>query len=166
MSENKDREMAGMALSERALDYGLNPKYYGDMDGPDSHARITGPCGDTVDIYLRIGDGVIDTAKFVTDGCLFSIAACNAASHLAIGKTIEQCRNIDQHIIIEHLNGLPDDHAHCALLAAKTLHKAVANYTAGKASSAAPANPAHKRTKPKNRYAGSSHGRMKGSATI
>lgn len=127
-SENATPETGGMFFSERTQDYGMNPAYYGDMDRPDGHARTTGPCGDTVDIYLRIREGKIEEAKFITDGCLYSIAACNAASYLATGKTLHQCLSIDQRTIIEHLNGLPDDHAHCALLAATTLHTAVNDY--------------------------------------
>ncbi|PKN60478.1 MAG: iron-sulfur cluster assembly scaffold protein [Deltaproteobacteria bacterium HGW-Deltaproteobacteria-11] len=126
-SENATQKSRGMFFSERTLDYGMNPAYYGDMDRPDGHARITGPCGDTVDIYLRIRKGKIEEAKFTTDGCLYSVAACNAAAHLATGKTLHQCLG-DQCSIIEHLNGLPDDHAHCALLAATTLNKAVNDY--------------------------------------
>ncbi|MDO9558974.1 MAG: iron-sulfur cluster assembly scaffold protein [Syntrophales bacterium] len=127
-SENATQKSRWMFFSERTLDYGMNPAYYGDMDRPDGHARITGFCKDTVDIYLRVREGKIEEAKFITDGCLYSLAACNAASHLAIGKTLHQCLSIDQRSIIEHLNGLPDDHAHCALLAAATLHKAVIDY--------------------------------------
>ncbi|MFH1079181.1 MAG: iron-sulfur cluster assembly scaffold protein [Pseudomonadota bacterium] len=128
-SENEARESGEVFFSDRMMDYGMNPAHFGDMNRPDSRARITGPCGDTVDIYLRIMEGKIEEVKFMTDGCMFSIAACNAASHLATGKTLQQCLGIDQRSIIEHLSGLPEDHVHCALLAATTLHKAVNDYT-------------------------------------
>jgi nitrogen fixation protein NifU and related proteins len=115
-------------FSEKTLEYGTNPKHHGDMDRPDGHARVTGPCGDTAEIYLRIQEAIIREAKFVTDGCMYSLAACNAAAHLAIGKTLHQCFSIDQRTILDHLKGLPDDHAHCALLAATTLYKAVSDH--------------------------------------
>lgn len=127
-NEKAAEKQEGMFFSERTLDYGTNPKHYGDMDRPDGHARVTGPCGDTAEIYLRIQEGKIREVKFVTDGCLYSLAACNAAAHLAIGKTLHQCFSIDQRSILDHLKGLPDDHAHCALLAATTLYKAVNDY--------------------------------------
>jgi nitrogen fixation protein NifU and related proteins len=127
-NEDKTQEKGKIFFSERTLDYGTNPKHYGDMDRPDGHARVTGPCGDTAEIYLRIQEGKIREAKFVTDGCMYSIAACNAAVLLAIGKTLHQCFSIDQRSILDYLKGLPDDHAHCALLAATTLYKAVNDY--------------------------------------
>jgi nitrogen fixation NifU-like protein len=161
-SERATPETGGMFFSERALDYAMNPAYYGDMDRPDGHARITGFCTDTVDIYLRIREGKIEEAKFITDGCLYSIAACNAASHLATGKTLHQCLSIDQRSIIEHLNGLPDDHAHCALLAATTLHKAVNDYVLkNKTPAATTSNPSKSLSKVRERHSRSSRQKIK-----
>ena len=40
-------------LSERVIDYGNSPRNYGELDNPDSYARITGPCGDTTEIFLK-----------------------------------------------------------------------------------------------------------------
>ena len=37
-------------LSERVFDYGSSPRNYGELENPDSYARITGPCGDTMEI--------------------------------------------------------------------------------------------------------------------
>ena len=118
----------GMAFSEKVLAYGTNPTHHGILDRPQGHARVTGPCGDTNELYLRIEGGKIRDARFVTDGCMYSLAACNAATKLAIGKTLHQCLSINQRSILEHLQGLPDDHAHCALLAATTLYQAVSDY--------------------------------------
>jgi nitrogen fixation NifU-like protein len=143
-----------MAISELTLDYGMNPSHFGDMEQPDGHACITGPCGDTVDMYLRIREGKIENVKFHTDGCIISIAACDAASRLAIGKSLQHCLDIDQRSIVDHLEGLPDDHAHCALLAAMTLHKAVSNHLADKTS---PVRLQHAPNKPPD--AGDGHAR-------
>ncbi len=137
MKESELQGMGGMFCSKRTMDYGMNPAYCGDMERPDAHARITGPCGDTVDIYLRIREEKIDEAKFITDGCLYSIAVCDAAARMAIGRSLRQCLDIDQRSIVEHLDGLPEDHAHCALLAATTLHKAVNDYVLKNKTSAA-----------------------------
>jgi nitrogen fixation NifU-like protein len=114
--------------SGKTLDYGTNPVHLGRMTKPDGHARITGPCGDTDEMFLRIRMGIIKDARFITDGCVFTKAACNAAAHLAVGKPIPQCLDIDQDAIIEHLEGLPANHAHCALLAATTLSEAIKSY--------------------------------------
>jgi len=115
-------------LSERVKDYGASPKHLGRMARPDGYARITGHCGDTDEIYLRVRIGKVEEATFITDGCLFSRAACNAAVHLAIGKALHECLVIDQESIMNHLGDLPASHAHCALLASETLSAAVRNY--------------------------------------
>jgi len=128
---NNDRILTihGAALpSGRILDYGTNPAHLGRMTKPDGHARATGPCGDTDEIFLRIRMDIIKDARFITDGCVFTKAACNAAAHLAIGKPIHQCLDIDQEAILGHLEGLPDHYAHCALLAATTLPAAIKSY--------------------------------------
>ena len=114
--------------SEKTLDYGTNPAHFGRMIRPDGYARVKGPCGDTDEIFLRIREGKIKEAKFITDGSLFAKAACNAVAHLAIGKALHQCLRIDQDSILKHLEGIPYSHIHCALLAATALSTAVRNY--------------------------------------
>ena len=47
-------EKVGSGFSEKGLEYGSNPKNYGTMENPDAYAKVTGPCGDTVEIFLRI----------------------------------------------------------------------------------------------------------------
>jgi len=47
---------------------------------------------------------------------------------LADGRTVREAMQITQEAILEYLGGLPDDHQHCALLAANTLHKALKAY--------------------------------------
>ena len=42
------------------LDHNKNPRNYGKMDNPDGFAHGNNPlCGDTIDIYLRITEGII-----------------------------------------------------------------------------------------------------------
>jgi nitrogen fixation NifU-like protein len=122
----------GKTFSEKAVDYGLNPRNCGVMENPDAFARVTGPCGDTVEIYLRFQNGRIDDIRYTTDGCMTSHAAVSAATVLARGKTVRECIRVNQSAILEHLGGLPEEDQHCALLAATTLHRALRNYAAGK----------------------------------
>ena len=44
------------------------------------------------------------------------------------GKAIRECLRINQGSILAHLEGMPKDHEHCALLAALTFHKALRNF--------------------------------------
>jgi len=52
-----------------AFERWLNISNMGDMDEPDGYACITGPCGDTIQIYLEIDKGQVKKASFQTDGC-------------------------------------------------------------------------------------------------
>jgi len=45
---------------------------------------------------------------------------------------VRDCLKISQSTILEHLGGMPDESKHCALLAAKTFHKALRQYAIGK----------------------------------
>jgi nitrogen fixation NifU-like protein len=47
---------------------------------------------------------------------------------MAEGRTVREGLRITQESVLEYLGGLPDDHKHCALLAANTLHKALKAY--------------------------------------
>ncbi|MBM4272510.1 MAG: iron-sulfur cluster assembly scaffold protein [Deltaproteobacteria bacterium] len=118
--------------TEKVLDYGMNRRNYGCMDKPDGYAKVTGPCGDTVEIFLRIRNGKIEDVRYTTDGCVPSHAAVSAATEMAKGKTLQGCLKVNQSSILEYLGGLPDESKHCALLAAITLHKALRNFVVQK----------------------------------
>jgi nitrogen fixation NifU-like protein len=49
-------------------------------------------------------------------------------TEMAKGKTVEEASRINPEIILKTLGGLPEDHVHCAALAANTLKKALENY--------------------------------------
>ena len=122
----------GNLYSERVIDYGTHPRNCGILDRPDGYAKFTGPCGDTVEIFLHVRDGRIRDIRYTTDGCMTSHAAVSAATEMARGKNLRECLKINQSSILDHLGGLPDDSSHCALLAAITLHKALRNFAVGK----------------------------------
>jgi nitrogen fixation protein NifU and related proteins len=119
-------------FSEKVIDYGTNPRNYGAMENPEGYAKITGPCGDTVEIFLRVKNGRIEDIRYTTDGCMTSHAAVSAATVMAKGKAPKDCIKINQSSILEHLGGMPEDAKHCALLAATTLHRSLRNFAVGK----------------------------------
>ena len=98
------------------------------MEKPEGFARYKGPCGDTMQVWLRIAEGRIQDASFMTDGCGSAIASGSAVAALAQGKTIEEAELVDQDAVLEFLGGLPDEDRHCALLAAKTLSRALSSF--------------------------------------
>jgi nitrogen fixation NifU-like protein len=118
--------------SEKTIDHFLNPRNLGEIPAPDGFGRVTGPCGDTMEIYLKVGDGRVINASFWTDGCGTTIASGSMVTELAKEKSILEARKITQDDVLDALGGLPEDSLHCALLAANTLKEAIKDYLAFK----------------------------------
>ena len=125
-------EDARETFSEEVVNRWLNPKNLGKIEDPDGVGRVTGPCGDTVEISLKVKDDRITKALFMTDGCGTTIAAGSMATDLATGKEIKEALKISQEVILDALGGLPEDSKHCALLASNTLKDAIKDYLAYK----------------------------------
>ncbi len=122
------REKARELYPEKVYVYGTNPQNYGAIDSPDGYAEKTDECGKYIKMSLRVKDGRVDNSRFIAEGCIFTVAACNAAAEMSKGKTIRECLKINRSSISEHLGGLPHDHSHCAFLAALLFQKALRNY--------------------------------------
>jgi nitrogen fixation NifU-like protein len=125
-------EDARKIYSEKVIKRWLNPRNLGKIRNPDGFAKIKGPCGDTMQISFKVTEGRLSKIKFKTDGCASSIAAGNMATELAQGKKIEEAAQISQQMILDALDGLPEESVHCALLASNTLKEAVKNYSESK----------------------------------
>ncbi len=95
---------------------------------PDGYGKKTGACGDTVEIFLMVRKNRIHSASFITDGCINTNACANTLVFLAEGKTIAQAWGITPEKVIDFLETLPEEHAHCAELAAGALYLALVNF--------------------------------------
>ncbi len=114
--------------SETAIDHIINPRNLGDMADASGFGRVTGPCGDTIEVWLKVKDGIVADATFLTDGCGTSVASGSMATKLAKGRSIPEVLKISQQDVLKALGGLPEESAHCALLAANTLKEAIKDY--------------------------------------
>ena len=116
--------------SEKVIDHAMNPRNLGAMQDFDGFARITGPCGDTMEVWLKVNNNTIIDINFMTDGCGTSIASGSMITELARRKNIGTAIKISQQDVLNALGGLPEESQHCALLAANTLKAAVRDYLA------------------------------------
>ncbi|MBN2026662.1 MAG: iron-sulfur cluster assembly scaffold protein [Actinobacteria bacterium] len=114
--------------SEAAIDHAMNPRNMGRLKDADGWARYTGPCGDTMEIWIRTSSDEIEEARFFTDGCGTSMASGSMVTELATGKSIDEALEIGQEDVLDALGGLPEENEHCALLAATTLKLAIGDY--------------------------------------
>jgi Mrp family chromosome partitioning ATPase len=111
-----------------ARQHAKDPHNMGALDKFNGHAKITGPCGDTMAFWIDVQNGKIEKLSFITDGCDPSLACGSITTCLAEGKTVEKAKAITQKSILDALGGLPEDHEHCALLAANSLKAACENF--------------------------------------
>jgi len=126
--ERKKHEEERKIYSERTLKEAYNPRNVGKLAEPSGSARVTGPCGDTMQIDIRVEAGRICDCKFITDGCGASIACGSVVTELAKGKRIEEALEITAKDVLKLLGGLPSENVHCATLAVNTLRAAINDY--------------------------------------
>jgi len=126
------RDEMRKVYSETVVEHSMNPRNVGGIEDAGGFARITGPCSDTMEMWLKVRNGIITDATFTTDGCGTTIAAGSMVTELAKGKSVSQTLRINQEDVLSALDGLPEESKHCALLAANTLKAAVMDYLAFK----------------------------------
>lgn len=114
--------------SDKAIEYYITKLNVGEIKNPCTYFEYTGPCGDTMEFYLKIESGLIKDAKFQAIGCAGSYASGSALAEMIKGKKVDEVINISVEDIIKYLQGLPDQKVHCALLAKRTLEKAIKKY--------------------------------------
>ena len=137
-AENKNNEIMNSELmnilpqhsgfSKRALQYYYEKKYLGVIPDADHVGEMTGSCGDTMMVYLKINQDIIEDVRFVVLGCIGTVVAAMAAGDLIIGKPIIQARNITDGDVFRELEEVPARKHHCIQLAVKTLHHAFDTY--------------------------------------
>ena len=102
--------------------------YFGRMNDPTGSSFLQGPCGDEMEFYLYIRDGVLEDVKYYTEGCDDTRACALAVAKRAKGKSVIDALAIHPREIIDSLKGLPKQARHCAILAVSTLYRAIADY--------------------------------------
>ena len=123
-----------MAYSEKVMDYFMNPRNMGELEGANAVGLVgNAKCGDIMKMYMDIDDnGIIRAAKFKTFGCGAAIATSSMATELILGKTIPEALHITNQSVAEALDGLPPLKVHCSLLAEEAIHAALWNYAQNK----------------------------------
>ena len=118
--------------SGKAIEYYTKRLNFGEMENPSISFSYTGPCGDTMEIYLKVDSDVVTDAKFRAIGCPGAFASGSALTEIVKGKTLEQAENVGGKEIISHLGGIPEAKLHCACLAERTLGEAIQRYRKNK----------------------------------
>jgi len=116
--------------SAAVVDHALSPRNMGDIPDADGIGAFKGPCGDTMEIWLKVDDGTISEASFLTDGCGATLATGSMITELAKGKEVGKAMKISPDDILLALGGLPEESLHCAALAVSAMKTAISDYLA------------------------------------
>lgn len=115
--------------SEKVMEHFRNPHNVGEMENPDGIGHVGNPiCGDIMELYIKVKEGIITDAKFKTFGCGAAIATSSMVTDMVKGKSIPEALAISNKAVAEALGGLPPIKMHCSVLAEQALKSAIDDY--------------------------------------
>ena len=120
--------LTASGYSKTAIAYYIHKPHMGQIPDADVTSQMTGTCGDTMGIYIKIDNQVVSDAKYQVMGCAGAISAAMAVVDLIKGKDLAHARSIDDGTVFGVLEEIPVKKHHCIQLAVKTLHKALDAY--------------------------------------
>ena len=95
---------------------------------PDGYGKRTGDCGDTVEMYLSIRNGRIQSVSYETDGCMSTNACANTVAELIEGKDVGPAWELTPEDVMKYLETLLPENTHCAELAVGAMYRALRNF--------------------------------------
>jgi len=115
--------------NELVADHSANPRNVGEITDADGVAVVGDPtCGDQMKLWIKIDDGKLADVKFTSNGCAGAIAASSMCTVLAIGRTIQEAKQLTDDDIIIALEGIPQLDKNCSLSGVAALQEAIKDY--------------------------------------
>ncbi len=98
---------------EVILDHNRKPRNFGTLEGtPTHHAEGYNPlCGDQIEVFLRVENGIIEDISFVGEGCAISTASSSMMTQAIKGEPIEKFETLFEHFheAVTHEGEIADD---------------------------------------------------------
>lgn len=129
-AQNVREMLSSSGYAEKAIDYFLKKANMGELPDADQVTELTGPCGDTMRLYLKMNNGTIEDAKIQVLGCPGAVASAMAAMDLIRGMSLEEAMRVKDRDVFRMLEDMPDQKQHCVRLTIKTIQKAIEEYRA------------------------------------
>ena len=108
--------------SAELLDHFQNPRNAGEIEAPDSTARLENPaCGDILELMLKLEGKRIADIRFRAKGCVPAMACGSAITELIKGKNVDEARHVSREELVRKVGGLPQASSHASHLAMDTL---------------------------------------------
>jgi len=111
--------------SDVAIKYHTEQPYMGSLENADIVSGMTGTCGDTMKIFLKTDNDIIQDARYQVLGCAGAISSAMAIVDIVKGKTLQEAKGINDGDVFKVLENIPEKKHHCIQLSVKTLHKAI-----------------------------------------
>ena len=129
LAEEQLKLLTESGYPKKAIELYVNKVNMGALQNPNVVTTYLGPCGDIIELYLKIDKAdVIKDGKFYYLGCPGSAASASAMIELVKGKTVNEAKKITENDVLNALGSLPKTKLDCSKLAITTLRKAIAEY--------------------------------------
>jgi nitrogen fixation NifU-like protein len=126
-----------LELSEKIKEHFRNPQNVGEIENPEGMGTILNPvCGDKTVLYLRIKEGVVEDAKFLSFGCAVTIASASVLTERIKGKEISKLfLGTDEEVVQQlmsliesELGEIPPVKLHCPPATVQVFLEAITGY--------------------------------------
>lgn len=115
--------------SATLIDHFERPRNAGEMSDANAGAYVTNPvCGDSLRLFLRINEGHVAAASFLSSGCPATIGTSSAATEMLVGATLAEAEALTREDYAAAVGGLPRSKLHCSVLAAAAVRNALAGW--------------------------------------
>jgi len=114
--------------SKKFLEMASDGSYHERMCHPNGYGKNIGDCGDTVEVFLTVKNGLIKDATFDIDGCVNTFASANTVVQKVWGKPLNEAWEVTPEWVRDYLKTLPQESFHCAELAVGALYLALTDF--------------------------------------
>ena len=113
---------------EYILDHYRNPRNYGTLEHPSTHAEDSNPlCGDQLAIDLLVEGDRVTEVRFKGRGCAISQASASMLSEMIEGHTVDEVVKLGKDDVLDALGiSISPARTKCAFLALRVLHRSLA----------------------------------------
>ena len=111
---------------EEIVDHYKNPRKFGDLPSKTHEAsESNASCGDMMEVYLKIKNGMVKDAAFKGVGCALSIAAGSMLMDEVVGRKREEVEKWDEKKIEELMGKVHTRRSKCIMLPIEALKRAL-----------------------------------------
>ena len=126
-----------LELNEKIKGHFRNPQNVDEIENPEGMRAINNPvCGDTTKLYLKIKNGVVEDAKFLSFGCAVTVASASVFTQKIRGKEISKLfLGTDEEVVRRLVNlteselgEIPPIKLHCPPATVEVFLESIAGY--------------------------------------